>query len=199
MSDSHRYDAFIVQALIGAPAWSSTSATLNKPTSSEAASDLDGTERRLPIFHVGTVPDARGDVFVADVRVMVSYSAEAGGFQPLALYARRAREPLRDSVNFSTDAGAATSWGMLGTNLSVSTGDLTWSSEAERLLLMDGRDFNVLGLGIDELIDAYVQTVLAVTAVDRMCCALVDGHGRFDEKLFSQWNDDPALLQEILA
>jgi hypothetical protein len=87
---------------------------------------------------------------------------------------------------------------MLGTNLSVATGELTWSSESERLLLMDGRDFSVLGLGLDELIDAYVQTVLAVTAVDRMCAALIDEDGRFDAARFAEWNDDPALLAEML-
>lgn len=38
-----------------------------------------------------------------------------------------------------------------------------FSSESERLLLVDKRDFNTLGLGLDNLIEAYVQTVLSGT------------------------------------
>ena len=87
---------------------------------------------------------------------------------------------------------------MLGTNLSVLTGDLTWSTESERLMLMDRRDFSALGLGLDDLIDAYIQTVLAVTAIDRMCGRLVEHDGSLDWEAFCAINDDPALLSEIL-
>lgn len=47
--------------------------------------------------------------------------------------------------------------------------DGLFSSESERLLLVDRRDYNTLGLGLDDLIEAFVQTVLAVTAIDHMC------------------------------
>lgn len=57
---------------------------------------------------------------------------------------------------------------MLGTNLSVKTDD-EWTTEAQRLLLMDRKDFNQLGLGIDDLIDAYIQTILSVISIDKMC------------------------------
>ena len=57
-----------------------------------------------------------------------------------------------------------------------------FSSEAERLLLMDRRDFNTLGLGLDDLIEAYVQTVLSVTAIDRMCQSLMPA-GRFSRQV----------------
>jgi hypothetical protein len=46
---------------------------------------------------------------------------------------------------------------MLGTNLSVKLSEAEWTTEAERLLLMDRKDFNQLGIGIDDLIDAYIQ------------------------------------------
>jgi len=45
---------------------------------------------------------------------------------------------------------------------------------------MDRKDFNTLGIGIDDLIDAYVQTVLSVVAIDKMCSRLMK-----DRKLFS--------------
>ena len=89
------------------------------------------------------------------------------------------------------------SWQQLGTNLSVLTGDLTWSTESERLIMMDSRDFNVLGLGVDDLIDAFVQSVLAVTAIDDQAQGLLTPEGAFCLKAFEAVNDDPALVREL--
>ena len=89
---------------------------------------------------------------------------------------------------------------MLGTNLSVKVDD-NWTTEAQRLLLMDRKDFNQLGLGIDDLIDAYIQTVLSVIAIDKMSRRLMketDGGVEFDMELFSALNPDNALISEIL-
>lgn len=91
----------------------------------------------------------------------------------------------------------ATSWSMLGTNLSRKRADGGWDSDVDRLLLMDARDFNQLGLGLDELIEGYVQTVLAMNAIDRMCGSLVNAKGRFRRRLFSSLNPDPALAAEL--
>jgi hypothetical protein len=131
------------------------------------------------------------------------------GMRPVACYARRARKPL--CVNLS-DNPEVTSWEMLGTNLSVKNDD-EWTTEAQRLLLMDRKDFNQLGLGIDDLIDAYIQTVLSVIAIDKMCERLMkDGDEGalkddrypwfnqkvFDYELFEALNPDKALLEEII-
>lgn len=170
MGTTQRYDRFIVQQLIGNVGWSSHG-------------------KRGEIYHVGTVPDRRGKLFVADVRFMVGCGEE--GFFPVATYARRARTPLASEA-------PERSWSVLGTNLSVKTEDGTWRSEPERLVLMDARDFNRLGVGLDDLIDGYVQTAMAVTAIDEMCKRLVTTKGRFGRKLFRSLNPDRALLDEIL-
>jgi len=91
------------------------------------------------------------------------------------------------------------SWLQLGTNLSVLTGDLTWSTESERLVMMDARDFSSLGLGLDDLIDAFVQSCLAVLAIDDQAAALLDADGAFSLAKFAAVNDDPALLAELVA
>jgi hypothetical protein len=85
---------------------------------------------------------------------------------------------------------------MLGTNLSVKLPDGGWTTDTSRLLLMDRKDFNQLGLGIDDLIDAYIQTVLAVIAIDKMATKLM-ANGKFDYDLFESLNPDNALLNEI--
>lgn len=171
MAEEHRYEQFIVQSLIGHPRWSSTG-------------------RRGRLFHIGTMPDKQLRIFVADLRVMVC--AGPDGFVPLAIYARRAKDPLGPSL-----AGAERSWDMLGTNLSIRLPDGTWDTESNRLLLMDRKDFNRLGIGLDDLIDAYIQTVLATVSIDQMAQRLYNTKGRFRMRLFKSINDDPALLDEI--
>jgi hypothetical protein len=89
------------------------------------------------------------------------------------------------------------SWSMLGTNLSIKTDD-GWSTESQRLLLMDRKDFNQLGIGIDDLIDAYIQTVLSVIAIDKLAKRLMKNDEKsFDFELFEALNPDKALLDEI--
>lgn len=168
---AHGYDRFIVQSLIGHNLWSSTT-----------------SQGRL--YHVGTVPTKKGHTYVADLRMMVC--ADDTGFRPLAIYARRARKPLMAQL------GEYDSWDMLGTNLSVKQEDGSWDSQTDRLLLMDRKDFNNLGLGLDDLIEAFIQTVLATIAIDRMAVGLTSKKGQFRSKLFRSLNDDPALIDELV-
>jgi len=171
MALEHPYDRFIVQGLVGNLQWTSTT-------------------RSGRLYHVGTVPDRAGRIYVADLRMMVA--AGPTGFYPVALYARRAPEPLATTL----EEGSA-SWPMLGTNLSKSLGDGQFTTEPERLMLMDERDFNRLGLGLDDLVEGYLQTVMAVHAIDAMAQRLVNAKGRFRRKLFASLNPDQALVQEV--
>lgn len=61
---------------------------------------------------------------------------------------------------------------------------------------MDRNDFNQLGLSIDDLIDAYIQTVLSVIGIDRMAKKLLV-NGEFDYKMFKRFNPDNTLIDEI--
>mgnify|MGYP001942573826 CR=1 FL=1 len=173
-SPKHRYDRFIVQSLVGNHRWSSK-----------------GSTGRL--YQVGTVPNRKGNTYVADLRVMIGVGVD--GFYPVALYARRARAPLSEALE-NTEA---TSWDMLGTNLSVKSVSGGWGTEPERLIIVDERDFNTLGLGLDDLIEAYIQTVLAVTAIDNMAKRLVTQRGRFRQRFFGLINSDPALAAEVCS
>jgi len=166
------YDLFIVQSLIGSSNWSST-------TSSGK------------LYHVGTMPDQKNQTFVADIRMMVSSTEK--GIRPLCTYARRAEKPLVDNISAGID-----SWSMLGTNLSIKNEDGSWGSDTNRLVLMDSRGFNKLGVGLDDLIEAYIQTVLSMVAIDKMAQTLVNKQGQFRMKLFKSLNNDKSLLDEIL-
>ncbi|KAH8556777.1 hypothetical protein BGW37DRAFT_474139 [Umbelopsis sp. PMI_123] len=170
LEQDHHYDKFIVQSLVGNASWSSVT-------------------RSGKFYHVGTIPNKKSNTFVSDLRMMVT--GNANGFRPICIYGRKARLPLTTKL-----APDANTWDMLGTNLSVKLPEGGWTTDTGRLILMDRKDFNQLGLGIDDLIDAYIQTVLAVIAIDRMAARLM-ANGTFDYNLFSSLNPDNALMQEI--
>jgi len=174
MAQKHHYDKFIVQSLVGNGKWTSVS-------------------RAGQYFHIGTVPNRKGETYVADLRMMIG--ATHTGFKPIVMYARRARKPLIEEL---PPNAVVDSWAMLGTNLSVRKDDGNWTTEQKRLLSVDRKDFNRLGLGIDDLIDAYVQTILSAVAIDKMCVKLVDQDGLFNFSLFASLNEDSKLLQEIV-
>ncbi len=171
MSQSFDYEKFLVQALIGNFQWSSQG-------------------RAGHFFHVGTMPNKRNEIFVADVRMMISSTPD--GFRPLAVYGRRSRAPLTDTLEANV-----CSWDMLGTNLSVKEGPNQWGSDTNRLLMMDERDFNQMGIGLDALLESFIQTVLATIAIDKMAGNLITAKGKFRMKLFRQLCDDKELIKEV--
>ena len=128
---------------------------------------------------------------------------------PVSMNCRRARKPLsknlnnlntgaNNDLNNNNDKCFFSSWDMLGTNLSIKIDKNMWDTESERLLIMDHNDFNPLGLGVDDLIDAYIQTVLSVISIDKMCINLLDtDDNKFNVDLFKKLNPDESLFNEI--
>ena len=171
MQMEETYDRYIVQSLIGNSSWTSVSP--------------DGE-----LYHVGTMPNKKNQIFVSDIRFMVSNGPD--GFRPVGLYARRTSEPLTEELSDGAD-----SWSMLGTNLSIKQGKNEWGSDTNRLLLMDTRDFNKLGIGIDQLIEGYVQTLMSVIAIDNLAIQLINDKGRLKKKLFRSINKDDAFTKEF--
>lgn len=166
------YDKFIVQSLVGNYNWSSTT-----------------SEGKY--YHVGTVPNNKGFSYVLDFRMMVH--ATKNGYKPISIYSRRAKSPLKDTL----DEGKA-SWDILGTNLSYKKENGDWGSDTNRLLLMERKEFNNLGIGLGDLVEAYIQTVLTSIAIDKMAIKLLSKKGTFKRKLFKSLNDDELLIKEIL-
>ena len=165
------YEQFIVQSLIGNSSWSSQT-------------------QKGKFYHVGTVPNKSNDIYAADLRMMGAFGEE--GFRPLAIYGRRARLPLPRTLDSNED-----SWAILGTNLSLKQGEDSWESDTSRLILADYKEFNTLGIYLDELIEGYVQLVLAVNAIDRMAINLINKKGELKTKLFKSFDNDSQLLKEI--
>lgn len=171
MEKDYDYDQFIIQSLIGHYNWSS-----------------QGFHGKF--FHIGTVPNKKGNIFISDLRMMV-YSTPSGFF-PCAIYSRRAKSPLEKDILDS-------SWEVLGTNLSIKVGENQWSSDTSRLMLMDRKDFNTLGIGTDDLIEAYIQTILTLIAIDKMADNLLNSKGQFRMKLFKSLDNDMSLIDEVVV
>lgn len=171
MAGDYGYDKFIVQSLIGNHAWSS---------------DFTGGK----YYHVGTMPTAKGLNYALDFR-MIIHATEIG-FRPLSLYSRRAREPLAAKLESGRD-----SWAILGTNLSIKEGTNQWSSDVARLMVMDRKGFNRLGIGLDDLINGFLQSVMATIAIDKMCAQLINSKGELKKRLFKSLNNDESLIKEI--
>jgi hypothetical protein len=111
------------------------------------------------IYHVGTLPDIKGRYYAFDARMMLHDTAD--GLRPLAVYSRRSQHPLNETLPEGMD-----SWEVYGTNLSVKSTE-GWTYDDVRLMLYDVKNFGILGLGLDELIDGFVQSCSAVYAIDQ--------------------------------
>jgi len=172
MKIDYYYEQLIVQSLIGNYKWSSTT-------------------QSGQYYHVGTVPDKKNQIFVADLRMMIHYNYKTGGFAPIALYARRALSPLEKTA-------PKNSWDVLGTNLSFKKEDGSWDTDTKRLIICAQNSFNKLGIGLDDLINAYIQTILATVAIDKLAGKLLKEDGSFDRQIFLSLNKDQNLLKEIL-
>ncbi|RNA16505.1 hypothetical protein BpHYR1_002062 [Brachionus plicatilis] len=169
LNTNHNYDKFLVQSLCGNFKWSSGQ-----------------------YFHLGTLPNMKTDeIFAFDVRMLVK--SNRNGFSPVSVNFRRARKPLADSL-INMDS----SWDILGTNLSTTIGVNNWKTDEERLMVMNDHDFTQLGMDIDDLIESYIQTVLAMVAIDHLCIQLYDDSMKlFDFDLFKKINPDEILINEI--
>jgi hypothetical protein len=173
MARDYPYDKFIVQSLIGNSKWSSN----------------PNLER---LYHIGTVPNIKQEFFAADLRMMAI--STINGFRPIAMYARRARKHLSNDISQSNE-----SWDMLGTNLSVKNPDGTWGEpQTNRLMIMDRREFNRLGLGLDDLIESFIQTVMGIIAIDKIARRFISKKGEFKKKLFLSLVPDQKLNEEIV-
>lgn len=166
------YNKFIVQSLVGNYNWSSTT-----------------SEGKF--YHVGTVPNLKEESYVLDFRLMIH--ATQDGYKPISIYSRRAKSPLKDHLE-----SGKSSWDILGTNLSYKNENGSWGSDTNRLLLMERKEFNKLGIGLDDLVEAYIQTVLTSIAIDKMAQKLMSTKGGLKRKLFKSLNDDDALIAEII-
>ncbi|CAF0716550.1 unnamed protein product [Brachionus calyciflorus] len=169
MSVDHNYEKFVVQSLCGDFNWSSGE-----------------------YFHLGTLPDRKNnEIYAFDVRMLVI--SNENGFSPVSINFRRARRPLKSDLK-----NGESSWDILGTNLSSTLSKNVWVVDEDRLLVLNESDFAHLGLGLDDLIESYVQTVMAIVAIDQLCIRLYDDTtGEFNFELFNKLNPDVSLLNEI--
>ena len=172
LETKHFYRKFLVQSLVGNISWSKQ----------------NGNENNY--YHIGTLPNENNEVFVYDLRMVVTTNEK--GFLLVSINGRSARNPIVENLDDNLD-----SWQILGTNLSVKKDSNVWETQPQRVLLMDNNDFFQLGIGIDDLIDGFIQTILSVIAIDKFCAKLLQNSNKIDKDLFQIFNSDETLLTEI--
>jgi len=134
----------------------------------------------------GTTPDISGNSYICDLRFMTYYNGKQ--YIPLIMYARKAKSPYVKGSN-------ASGHDMYLTNLSEKT-SAGWNTHSERLILLDEEEYPTLNINMENLVDAYFQSVCATIAIDMMADKLYqDG---FNVELFKTLNNDTSLLAEIL-
>jgi len=139
------------------------------------------------IVSSGTKPNNNGDKYVWDLRLMLYFGEN--GYEPLVSYSRKAECPLGlENVRHSRD--------IYLTNLSEKTAD-GWTTHSERLILLDEEEFPSLNINIENLVDAYFQSIFATIAIDKMADELYRD-GSFNTELFRELNNDSTLIEEIL-
>ncbi|CAG8728059.1 6299_t:CDS:2, partial [Racocetra fulgida] len=141
LDTNHHYEKFVIQSLVGSALWST-----------ESCSEK--------LYHIGTMPNFHNQTFVNDLRMMVS--ADDTGFHPVNISSRRASKP---QPIYQPNDSNWNPWKVFGTNVTDSSG--MEEHEYERVITIDQKEFDTTGFGIDDLIDAYVQTVLSVIAIDK--------------------------------
>ena len=171
LETKHFYKKFLVQSLIGHNSWTTE----------------NGNENNY--FQIGTIPNEKNEVFVYDLRMVVTVSEK--GFVLGSICARKARKPIKDSIDDNLD-----SWQVLGTNVSVKNDQNLWETENQRNILMDTNEFFQLGIGVDDLIDGFIQTILTIIAIDKLCAKLLQNSNKIDKELFERLNPDETLLND---
>jgi hypothetical protein len=166
MSQELSSKEFIVQDLIGHSNWN--------------------TKKNPRLFHhVGTMPDKNNEIYIGDLRLVVGHTKE--GIRPMAMNARKTKSPLTAKM----DGGCSKE--MLGTNLSVKKGDDLWNSDTDRLIVMSTKEFDVLGLNLDTLIEGLLQTTMAFHAIDEMAERLMSDPKFFQQELWELYTSKPNL------
>lgn len=171
LSEDHEYDKFIVQSLIG-----------NYKRSSRSS--------KWTFYHVWTLPNKKWDSYVSDIRMRIMNTKD--WFVPISLNARKAKSPISETLQPEDS-----SWDMLWTNLSFIEEDGSRWTDMQRLILTDTKDFNQLGIGIDDLIEGYIQSILSTIAIDRMAHSLLTKEWKFRLRRFQMLDNDELLIQEI--
>jgi hypothetical protein len=146
---------------------------------------------------VGTV-SLNNEIYVWDLRFMINSSED--GYKPLALYARKAELPLisNKNKNFIVNKSSNSSRKMYLTNLSKKVEENKWNTATERLIILDEENFEKLGINLEDLVDGYIQAILATIAIDKMAIKLwCEENKTFNRKLFNELNDDYGLENEM--
>jgi hypothetical protein len=137
-------------------------------------------DRSNRYYHVGT---AEKDKKVFDIRTCVAYTEN--GFRPSSIFSRKAKSPLKEKLEDITDYKK-----VLSTNIG---GSIDYDNQ---VVILDEEGFAHIGVKLENLIDAFIQTVLGAISIDMMACSLMKDN-QFDHEKYLSLNHDEKLYEEL--
>lgn len=69
----------------------------------------------------------------------------------------------------------------------------------QRVYCVDDDGMKSMGIGIDDVVDVFMQTVYCTLAIDNMCKKLTMEDGELNMQLLKELNPDPRLLAEVVT
>lgn len=147
------------------------SETVDKDSSDYIVQTLVGPKHlstKPNLYHRGTEIDQNGQSYIFDVRMICATTKQ--GIRPVTFYCRRAKYSYVDDDR----KNQVQTWDLLGTNLSYQDSNGNWTTDHTRLLTFSVEEFDQLNLTLIDLVEAYVQTVLAMVAIDYMTRYIFD-------------------------
>lgn len=118
------------------------------------------------------------------------------GFKMTAIRGARAPEPFA-SICSETNR-SPTSTKTLNEDAYI-TNIGTDDRSASRLVILDDAAMRGLAIGIDDIVDGFIQTVFSIHAIDAMCKRLTTSDGELNLQLLKELNPDPQLLAELMS
>ncbi|XP_037025300.1 uncharacterized protein LOC119066766 [Bradysia coprophila] len=139
-----------------------------------------------------------GQMYAYSVRIIACNSPS--GFKMITICSARAPAP------FAKDGETADiAPGLLHKIKTVHEDDVYVTNIASnpdgelRSFYFDDAGVKGMGIGMDDVIDGFMQTVYCTHAIDNMCKKLIMENGELDVQLLRELNPDPQLLAEVVT
>lgn len=140
-----------------------------------------------------------GQMYAYTVRIIACDSPT--GFKTIAICCARAPAPFAKNGETAEIASDA----LLNKIKTVHEDDAYVSNigtnpdSEQRSFYVDDAGMKGMGIGMDDVVDGFMQTVYSTLAIDNMCKKLTMEDGELNMQLLKELNPDPQLLAEVVT
>lgn len=133
-------------------------------------------------------------LYASTVRIIAC--SDPSGFKMTAIRAARAARPFT-SIRSEENKLLTDSIETLDEDAYITNLGTTGRSES-RAIIIDDAAMDALAIGIDDVVDGFMQTVFSIHAIEDMCKRFTTKDGELNLELLKELNPDPQLLAELI-